>query len=64
MHALDRVTRGPKPGLVHALGATYHHSDIEDVTARVKPDIVLEATGVPHLVLGAIRGTASYGITG
>jgi threonine dehydrogenase-like Zn-dependent dehydrogenase len=63
VHVLDRVTSGPKPQLVHALGAHYHHSDIDDVAARVRPDIVVEATGVPSLVIAAMSGTASYGIT-
>ena len=63
VHVLDQVTKGPKPQLVHALGGTYHHADIDNVTARLKPDIVVEATGVPHLVLAALSGTASYGIT-
>jgi threonine dehydrogenase-like Zn-dependent dehydrogenase len=63
VHVLDRVTSGPKPQLVHALGAHYHHSDIDDVTDRVRPDIVIEATGVPQLVIGAMGGTAAYGIT-
>jgi glucose 1-dehydrogenase len=49
--------------LVHGLDATYHHSDMDAVMARVKPDVVIEATGVPALVFGALRGTASYGIT-
>jgi threonine dehydrogenase-like Zn-dependent dehydrogenase len=31
--------------------------------ARLKPDVVIEATGVPALVFGALRGTAPYGIT-
>jgi threonine dehydrogenase-like Zn-dependent dehydrogenase len=63
VHVLDQVTKGPKPRLVHDLGATYHHSDIDDVMKRVKPDVVIEATGVPHLVLGAMGGTPAYGIT-
>ena len=63
VHVLDQVTAGPKPQLVHALDATYHHSDIEDLTHRIRPDVVIEATGVPHLVLGAMSGTAAYGIT-
>jgi glucose 1-dehydrogenase len=62
VHVMDRTAKGPKPKLVHDLGATYHHSDIDAVTARVRPDIVLEATGVPSLVFGAMSGTASYGI--
>jgi threonine dehydrogenase-like Zn-dependent dehydrogenase len=63
VHVLDQVTRGAKPRLVHGIDATYHHSDIDAVTARVKPDVVIEATGVPALVLGAMAGTAPYGIT-
>ncbi|MGI9157911.1 MAG: theronine dehydrogenase, partial [Marmoricola sp.] len=62
VHVLDRVTRGPKLDRVHELGATYHHSDIDTVTARVRPDIVIEATGVPDLIFGAMAGTATYGI--
>ena len=63
VHVLDQVTKGPKPQLVHGLDATYHHSDMEAVMRRVKPDVVIEATGVPALVLGAMGGTAPYGIT-
>ncbi|MGI9155207.1 MAG: FAD-dependent monooxygenase, partial [Marmoricola sp.] len=62
VHVLDRVTKGPKMERVHELGATYHHSDIDTVTARVRPDIVIEATGVPDLIFGAMAGTATYGI--
>jgi len=63
VHVLDQVTKGLKPQLVHGIDATYHHSDIDAVMARVKPDVVIEATGVPALVLGAMAGTAAYGIT-
>ena len=63
VHVLDQVTKGLKPQLVHGIDATYHHSDIDAVMARVKPDVVIEATGVPGLVLGAMAGTAAYGIT-
>jgi threonine dehydrogenase-like Zn-dependent dehydrogenase len=62
VHVLDRVRGGLKPKLVHELGAHYHWSDIESVTDRVRPDVVIEATGVPALVFGAMAGTASYGI--
>jgi glucose 1-dehydrogenase len=64
VHVLDQVTKGPKPQLVHALGATYHHSDMDSVMERLRPDVVIEATGVPALVVGAMAGTASYGVTG
>src|SRR4051794_37263402 len=63
VHVLDVVTKGPKPGLVHALGGTYHHSDMDSLMQRLKPDVVIEATGAPALVFGAMAGTASYGIT-
>jgi glucose 1-dehydrogenase len=62
VHVLDRVTSGPKPGLVRDLGATYHHDDIDAVTSKVRPDVVIEATGVGQLVFGALAGTAPYGI--
>ena len=61
-HVLDRVTDGPKPALVESLGATYHHDDIDTVASRVKPDVVIEATGAGPLVFGAIAATATYGI--
>jgi threonine dehydrogenase-like Zn-dependent dehydrogenase len=63
VHVLDQVTSGPKPQLVHGIGGSYHYSDMDSVMARVKPDVVVEATGVPALVFGALRGTAPYGIT-
>ena len=58
VHVLDRATEGAKPDTVRALGATYH-SEPPGLT----PDIVIEATGVPTLVLDAMARTASYGIT-
>ncbi len=63
VHVLDQVTKGAKPQLVHALGANYHHSDIGAIMRRVKPDVVIEATGVPAMVFEAMGGTAPYGIT-
>ncbi len=62
VHVLDRVTTGPKPQVVQALGARYHTSGIADATAQIKPDIIVEATGVSSLVFEAMAGTASYGI--
>ena len=61
-HVLDRVTDGPKPGIVAALGATYHHGDVDDVAAQVNPDVVIEATGAGPVVFGSIAHTATYGI--
>ncbi|MEV0567622.1 glucose 1-dehydrogenase [Dactylosporangium sp. NPDC050588] len=62
VHVLDRVTAGPKPGLVHDLGAAYHHEPIDTVMSAVRPDVVVEATGVGSVVFGALAGTAPYGI--
>jgi threonine dehydrogenase-like Zn-dependent dehydrogenase len=62
VHVLDVATEGPKPAVVRALGAQYHSTGIADVTARAKPDIVIEATGVPGVVFDAMANTASYGI--
>ena len=45
VHVLDLPTKGAKPQLVHGLDATYHHSDMDAVMARVRPDVVIEATG-------------------
>jgi threonine dehydrogenase-like Zn-dependent dehydrogenase len=61
-HVLDRVTDGPKPGLVRALGATYHHADINEVAGKLQPDVVIEATGAGPLVFGALANTGGYGI--
>jgi threonine dehydrogenase-like Zn-dependent dehydrogenase len=62
VHVLDLVKDGPKPQAVKDLGATYHHDDILTVADKVRPDIVIEATGVGPVIFGALAGTASYGI--
>ncbi len=62
VHVLDRVTDGPKPGLVESLGATYHHEPIEDVATRLCPDVIIEATGASQVVISAMSTTAHYGI--
>ncbi|MDG6110418.1 glucose 1-dehydrogenase [Dactylosporangium aurantiacum] len=62
VHVLDQVTAGPKPGLVHDLGAMYHHEPIGEVMSGVRPDVVIECTGAGPVVFGALSGTAAYGI--
>jgi threonine dehydrogenase-like Zn-dependent dehydrogenase len=62
VHVLDRATEGPKPDVVRALGAEYHSAAMDEVTAAVRPDIIIEATGVPDVIFGAMAGTAPYGI--
>lgn len=61
VHVLDLVTDGPKPGLVADLGASYHTETLGELDFI--PDIVLECTGVPDVVLAAICRTSIDGIT-
>jgi threonine dehydrogenase-like Zn-dependent dehydrogenase len=60
VHVLDRETAGPKPGLVAALGAHYHIGKIAD--AGPTPDVILECTGVPQLVLDSIQHLGPDGV--
>jgi threonine dehydrogenase-like Zn-dependent dehydrogenase len=62
VHVLDQVSAGPKPALVRALGATYHHDPVDEVMSRLRPDVVIEATGAGAVVFEAMNGTAPYGI--
>ncbi|MER6618519.1 glucose 1-dehydrogenase [Streptomyces xantholiticus] len=62
VHVLDRVTEGPKPSLIQALGATYHTEDADKVMQSVVPDVVIEATGAAKVVFEAMSGNARYGI--
>ncbi|MGV9804884.1 glucose 1-dehydrogenase [Micromonospora chersina] len=62
VHVLDRVTDGPKPEAVTALGATYHSEPVTEVAEKIQPDVVIEATGVGQVVLDVVNGTAAYGI--
>jgi glucose 1-dehydrogenase len=48
VHVLDRMADGPKPALVAALGAAYHHGEVADLDLR--PDVVVECTGMGRLV--------------
>lgn len=56
VHVLDRVSGGPKPDLVHQIGATYHSGTIAGT--GVAPDVVVECTGVGQLVFGAMEAAA------
>ncbi|HEY9377536.1 MAG TPA: glucose 1-dehydrogenase [Jiangellaceae bacterium] len=62
VHVLDRVTDGRKPAAVAALGGTYHSAPVAEVTERIQPDVIVEATGSSSVVFDAMAGTASYGI--
>src|SRR5262249_26049747 len=60
VHGLDRVTAGPKPQIVGALGATYHTTAIGDI--GFAPDVIIECTGVGSVVSDSIRYVGSGGI--
>jgi threonine dehydrogenase-like Zn-dependent dehydrogenase len=60
VHVLDRVTSGPKPDLVQALGATYHTGAVSEL--ELSPDIVVECTGVAPLIRDAAEAVAPGGI--
>lgn len=60
VHVLDQVTKGPKPELVAALGATYHTGAVQDVGDA--PDIVIECTGVGSLVFDAMEHVGPGGV--
>ncbi|MGX7823659.1 glucose 1-dehydrogenase [Actinokineospora sp. 24-640] len=62
VHVLDRVTDGPKPNLVAALGATYHSTTVPEVADKARPDIIIEATGAGPVIIDAIAETGGYGI--
>ena len=60
VHVLDRVTDGPKPELVRALGATYHAEGLK--RAGDGWDIVFECTGAGQLLFQVMRSAAPDGI--
>lgn len=59
VRVLDQVTDGPKPQLVADLGASYS-TDIGEVDTD--SDIVIECTGVPHLVLDVMGRNAANAV--
>jgi threonine dehydrogenase-like Zn-dependent dehydrogenase len=62
VHVLDRASDGPKPRLVEDLGAHYHTTDVETIARDARPDVVIEATGAPELVVEAMCHNAATGI--
>jgi threonine dehydrogenase-like Zn-dependent dehydrogenase len=60
VHVFDRNTAGPKPALVRDLGAAYHN-DAESLT-RLRPDLVLECTGVPAVIRSCLGSSPASGI--
>jgi threonine dehydrogenase-like Zn-dependent dehydrogenase len=60
VHVLDRVTSGPKPDLVRALGATYYATGLRSLPEP--PDIVLECTGAAPLIIEVLHLAGPCGI--
>ena len=60
VHVLDRAESGPKPGLVRALGATYHTGSATGV--GFDPDVIIECTGVGQVIADSLRAVAAGGI--
>ncbi|MGW0501475.1 glucose 1-dehydrogenase [Micromonospora sp. NPDC003241] len=60
VHVLDLATDGPKPALAGALGATYHSGPVEELD--FEPDVIVECTGAPVVVLEAMCKVAPTGI--
>ena len=58
LHVFDRVHDGPKPELVRRLGAVYH----VETLGNLRPDIVIECTGAPSVVLDVITRTSPDGV--
>jgi threonine dehydrogenase-like Zn-dependent dehydrogenase len=55
---LDLAIDGPKPALAAALGAAYHSGAVAEAVAAAEPDIVVECTGAPEVVVQAMQSTA------
>jgi threonine dehydrogenase-like Zn-dependent dehydrogenase len=62
VHVIDRNETGPKPDLVGALGGHYHASDVATVAKAAPPDIIVEATGAPEVIIDAMEHNAAFGI--
>ena len=60
VHVLDRAASGVKPELVATLGGFYHTGSVDAV--GFEPDVVMECTGAPSMVLEVIGRNAPNGI--
>jgi threonine dehydrogenase-like Zn-dependent dehydrogenase len=56
---LDRVTDGPKPTLSRALGADYRTGSLRDLCEELAPELILECTGVPELMIAAMGASTT-----
>jgi threonine dehydrogenase-like Zn-dependent dehydrogenase len=60
VHVLDRVTSGPKPGLVRELGATFHSGTIAEL--GFEPDVIVECTGVGQVIADSLKHVGAGGV--
>lgn len=60
VHVFDSAVDGPKPQLVHDLGATYHSGALDDIPGAF--DVVIECTAAPTVVTSVISRTTPDGI--
>jgi threonine dehydrogenase-like Zn-dependent dehydrogenase len=60
VHVLDRMSSGPKPDLVRALGATYHSCTVPDL--GFQPDVIVECTGVGQVIGDSIQNVGAGGV--
>jgi threonine dehydrogenase-like Zn-dependent dehydrogenase len=60
VHVLDRAESGPKPELVHELGATYHTGTVAGV--GFEPDVIIECTGAGQVIKDALIGIGASGV--
>jgi glucose 1-dehydrogenase len=61
VHVLDHKTDAAKRELVQKLGGTYHAGDIK-IVDRLRPDVLMECTGVPDVIAEVFGRTAPSGI--
>jgi threonine dehydrogenase-like Zn-dependent dehydrogenase len=62
VHVLNRSPDSRKRAAVADLGATFHPATLDDLADRLRPDILIEATGSPTVAFEAMAATAAYGI--
>jgi threonine dehydrogenase-like Zn-dependent dehydrogenase len=63
VHVLDQASRGPKPALVEGLSATYHRDTVGKIVRKVRPDVIIEATGAPSVVAATFEVASPYRVT-
>jgi glucose 1-dehydrogenase len=60
VHVFDRAKDGPKPDIVRALGATYHHASLDEVPGDF--DVIMECTGAPPVIAAVLGRSAADGL--